>query len=491
MYVPLPELKKEEGNGPKKYSIVILLFDGTSQMNMIRSLPLTKAKMEKLGAVVMKGHHKVATGSTNNCMALLKRNKAPPPGRLDSLGLTSDLITTVFREHGWRTMLFEDSFTPMYRTKWLVSQNFTHVDLPNATKFKDVEVAEFSLNYVPVWQYLHRSGAKLFSDTCISYWGACDKQRVPDSPSYRCLQEKLVHKPQFSLFTNFLETYKDLPTFNLIHLNEYSHDDQLLTAHYDKDLTQMLEDLTISGVLSDTFFIVMGDHGFRAGSPFSMTPQGKIEDFMPMVSILPAPSFAKQHPEMVDNMKENAEVLTAHYDINKMLRQVLAMGVGLEEEEVMPGVAAAWSAPHWEMASGDPGTSLLRPVGDRNCQEVGTPMQFCSCTGGRSLEPAVVEKLATAVLADMDTALEPLGVCQKLVLASVMEASTKTEGERVMVEARLEVVPRNGQFVVRIFYPKGASDMANATVTLDRLDVYRTTSQCVTEQKDRPYCICY
>lgn len=244
----------------------------------------------------------------------------------------------------------------------------------------------FQLNYQPAWQHLHGMGGQLRSDTCISYWPQpCSQQPLPEAPSYRCLQEKPLHKDQFSFMINFLETYKDQPSFAVIHLCEYSHDDQNLTPHYDSDLALMLASLSSSGALRDTFFVLMGDHGFRAGSPFSKTPQGKLEDTMPMLAILPPRSLETDHPDMAANLKENAKVLTSHTDINMMLRQLLSLGTGLGEEQLFPAMhtVQVQGVQGGSIAmAGDPGTSLLRPVGQRDCLEVGIPMEYGSCAGG-------------------------------------------------------------------------------------------------------------
>jgi hypothetical protein len=59
-----------------------------------------------------------------------------------------------------------------------------------------------------------------------------------------------------------------------------------------------------------------------------------------------------------------------------------------------------------------------------------------------------------------------------------------------MVEASVVVRSQDAQFVLRVFHPTDATDLTNATVSLIRMDVYRTTSACVTAEKYKPFCIC-
>jgi hypothetical protein len=178
-----------------------------------------------------------------------------------------------------------------------------------------------------------------------------------------------------------------------------------------------------------------------------------------------------------------------------MLRHLLSLGTGLGEEELFPGSVARWWGEDGKaggIKAGDPGISLLRRVGERDCRQGGVPPAYCWCTGGRALDPALVEEMITAVLADFDDAMEPLGLCQKLKLARVKDATTKVQGERVMIEASVvvDVVPRQAEFMVRVFHPKTATNLLNATATLTRLDIYRYTARCVPDAKDRPFCIC-
>ena len=262
------------------------------------------------------------------------------------------------------------------------------------------------------------------------------------------------------LYVNILIQYgnnpRARPSFYFVHLCEYTHDDQNLTPLYDTDLASMLTRLTNSGALDTTFFFLMADHGFRMGSPFFRTKQGKIENNMPMLAIIPPKQFGADHPAMLEAMKANSKELTTHWDVHRTLRHLLALSQGQEHEVRSPG------------------TSLLTPVGTRTCPQAGVPPQYCSCTSGWiTLQPANVTALVTAVLADIDDALAPLGVCKSLVLEEVTEASSRTVGQETLVEASLVVVPSSAHFTVSIVFPVGAKDLRAAAVTVARTDMYR------------------
>ena len=52
-----------------------------------------------------------------------------------------------------------------------------------------------------------------------------------------------------------------------------------------------------SGALEKTFFMLMGDHGFRMDFNFGGTGQGKTEASMPAFALLPPKDFSSLHPD--------------------------------------------------------------------------------------------------------------------------------------------------------------------------------------------------
>ena len=47
-------------NSTKQFNVMLLIIDGVSQQNMIRSWPKTLSRVESIGGVLFKGHHKVS-----------------------------------------------------------------------------------------------------------------------------------------------------------------------------------------------------------------------------------------------------------------------------------------------------------------------------------------------------------------------------------------------------------------------------------------------
>jgi hypothetical protein len=161
----------------------------------------------------------------------------------------------------------------------------------------------------------------------------------------------MVHKYQFNLLRDFQQMHKERPTISHLHLSESTHDSINMVKHYDNDLARMFGDLANSGVLNSTMFLLMGDHGFRAPI-FAKTRLGKIENNMPGLLVLLPGQLARERPELAGNLRGNAGQLTSHWDVNMMLRHLLAISTGAGEEELGQGRG-----------------SLLLPLPERTCSQ--------------------------------------------------------------------------------------------------------------------------
>ena len=416
-YIPPTKPKaKEKKRSGRKYSVVIFIIDSLSQMNVRRSLPATLEAAQSIGGVFFKGHHKVGLNSEPNVMALLSGSAASPWNQKRPW---NPLIINAFHKHGWTTMVFEDEH-----------RAFSH--------------------------------AKPFDISFI-----------------HSLNFGKIHTPPTDVVRDFLTAYSDRPTFLHLHVSEYTHSFQSKARYYDTGLAEILKNLSSSGALRDTFFLVLGDHGPRF-EPFSATVQGNIENNMPGFLLVPPTSMRKSHPDFLASLKANSKVLTSHYDIHQTLRHLLALGIGEK------AVASLYSG------KTSPGRSLLQPLGSRSCSGAGVPLQFCSCPQVQVvLEEEVVGPLVKAVMEDVHDILGPLEDCQRLHVDTVTDGTMKIDGVKVIIEAFVEVTRKPVKFLVKID-SKAGGGWSNATALVTRLDQYSLTSHCVGHQYKhmKPYCVC-
>ena len=169
---------------------------------------------------------------------------------------------------------------------------------------------------------------------------------------YACLQEQLVHVSELRLIQDFLSMYRATPTMMYAHLSEYSHNDVNMAKLYDKDLKNMMQTLVKNGVLNNTFFLILGDHGFqRVESPLLRTPQGRVEESMPALYLVPPPSLARDHPRLARNLAANTARLTSHFDTHKTLRQLLGLAARRPVEQLFRGYEVQLATNLWLLRS--------------------------------------------------------------------------------------------------------------------------------------------
>ena len=306
-------------------------------------------------------------------------------------------------------------------------------------------------------------------NTQVGRWSDCQA----------CLQEKLIHHHELPAIEDFLTMYSANPSFAHIHLAQYTHNDLNMGKLYDPDLRQMMERLVERGALDNTFFLLMGDHGFqRAEDPFVLTRQGAVENDLAALYILPPVNFRARHGEMYQHLRNNTAKLTSFFDVNQMLRQILALASNNTVENLFRGFEGH-------------GVSLLSEVGDRTCAEADIPEDYCRCTDGVSeLESQLARDIAASVIRDLNTFLADFRLCQELQLREVKEATVKRAGELTSVKVKFGLENRGA--IMEGSFSWGQSQAGLRSGQAVRLDWYSATSHCVPSHLDhlRPFCVC-
>ena len=445
-----------------QFSVVTFIIDAMSQQNLVRSLPLTKSYLDSRGGFLFAGQNKVLHNSYPNVMALLSGETGggwPPdwPNRTGIYYLDKErqpLLQTMYRDHGYITLLLED--LQVYGT--LTRKHQLGFRTPPADIY-----------------YRAPFLAMLEEDL-----GLMRNRLVGKADCYACLQEQLVHVPELRVVEDFISMYSAVPTFAHIHLNEYTHNDLNMGKLYDTDLSQMMARLVESGALENTFFLLMGDHGFqRAEEPFVLTRQGAVENDMPALYLLPPAELSTSHSQMYRNLRTNTNKLTSFFDINQMLRQLLALASNKTTADLFSGMEGH-------------GKSLLEEVGDRTCAQADVPEDYCRCTDGISeLPPDQAQQMAGSIIRDINSFLTEFTLCQELELSEVKEGTMKRTNDINSVKIKFGVTNRGGIFEGSFSWSSSSAQSVRSSSVV-RLDWYSSTSLCVPDTLNyiRPYCIC-
>ena len=175
---------------------------------------------------------------------------------------------------------------------------------------------------------------------------------------------------------------------------------------------------------------------------------------------------------------KNTQKLTSFYDINQMLRDILALGVNRTTSDLFHGFEGH-------------GSSLLTKLPDRTCEEAEISEDYCSCKDGVvKISPGDVKNTAIAILADTDRFVKQLGICEILTIDHVREATAKITDKKVSVNIQIRVKPHSALFESSFSFMRDSKKIIQSKLT--RLDWYSDTSQCVpsTYQYLKPFCIC-
>ncbi|XP_053376633.1 uncharacterized protein LOC128547610, partial [Mercenaria mercenaria] len=251
-----------------------------------------------------------------------------------------------------------------------------------------------------------------------------------------------------------------------------------------------------SGHLNNTFLIVYSDHGPRGQS---QTYQSLLETNLPFLSIVPPYRFRKSYPDVINNMKKNANVLTTHFDLFATLKDILY------RQFKAPSVVTVHNKPR--------GISLFRDIHQqRSCSESSIPEQYCMCYRFLKMNIAhnqVIQKIAQYVVDKLNLMMSNEKGCAHLHVKAVLEAYVFVQGKQTEQRQQglfnkfgkvvsekdyaeykiaIETLPGNAKF-----FATSKTDSEGKRYVLDnieRINMYNNQSYCVNDDKLRPLCYC-
>lgn len=226
-----------------------------------------------------------------------------------------------------------------------------------------------------------------------------------------------------------------IPTFTFLHDFDL-HLEKVTDLHrYDEDKATTLNMLRESGVLRNTVFIYVSDHGNQ--QKITLTEQGSIEYKLPFwYMMIPDPVLEQRSDRREDiqaALHHNQQVLTSQADVHETMLD-LAGGRGMGDAE--------W----WQLHGHDPnllGNSVLRSLPyNRTCEDVGIPPMACVCSNitfnaippDSKLFHETKRYILSNVIKHMNDELEKFhlissGVCRELKAKDLVSASSRPNSE--------------------------------------------------------------
>lgn len=282
------------------YSVILFGMDSVSRNSAIRQIPqAVRYLQEELSSIDLLMYNRIGGHTFDNLVPILTgllANKEDIP-YIENIGTRFEklpLIWKKFSEHDYATFFAEDFL--QFHTFNFDKEGFKAP--PTDYYMRPFWLADYESR--PNFLFL--------------------KETVSKFNKRRCLANIPKYLVQINFLKQFINTYKNVRKFGLSHLNDLSHQNINDLHLAEDDLIDFFRWFKQGGHLNNTFLIVFSDHGPRGQS---QTHQSIQETNLPFLSIVPPYHFRKSHPDLIENMKRNAQVLTTHFDLFATLRDIL------------------------------------------------------------------------------------------------------------------------------------------------------------------------
>jgi hypothetical protein len=299
----------------------------------------------------------------------------------------------------------------------------------------------------------------------------------------------------FKYFINqmSMEHNKHLPYFAFNFLTEYTHDDLAIPKNLDIKLSEMLQEFSANGLLNNTLLIVFSDHGSRLTYFSFKTDLGKMEKYLPFLSIhLPD---GLQNSTFQKNIAQNRNKLVTFFDLYQTLRQFSWINEDRENRRNKSTDQFRINDPYVRQHRG---ISLFEEVPmNRSCKAAMIPNKQCVC-----YESAVIDNdqflletnntflNATQMIADYvnNLARDVRKKCATFVMEKLESVKKFVIYDIIYFKFVVIMQPGDAWFEVNV--KTKANDSLQVYGEVNRLSRYYKQSWCVTNSQLRNFCYC-
>lgn len=450
-----------------KLNILIIGIDSVSRLNFHRQMHQTSnIIMGKLKAIELFGYNKVEDNTYPNLIPVLTG--------LDESELASTclpyknstydkchFIWNIYKQNGYQTLFAEDMASLglfNYLRKGFIQQP-----------------TDYNIRPVLVEMENH-----------IAY----EKK----GNAHLCLGGRRPVDIILDYMTKFIYSIGTSPYFSFFWTTSYTHDFLNYPRLIDSDFATILNNLSDSDALNNTFLILMSDHGIRWGQ-YRNTYQGMMEERQPFLYLIPPKWFPDAYPNAIKNLLSNRRKLTSHFDLYETLRDLV---------DVSTLTAHSIKDRSQELLDIEPmprGISLFLPVpSSRTCYLAGISPHWCTCHEKQfiSTTDSKVQRVARMIVQGINQMVKLYPQCQTLSLNSISDANLGISNRDIVgknisnhfsdVTVRLQTKPGFAEFeaTVRV-HEDGELEL---TGSISRTNLYGKQSQCVDDYKIKLYCFC-
>ncbi|XP_028412226.1 uncharacterized protein LOC114535046 isoform X2 [Dendronephthya gigantea] len=313
-------------------------------------------------------------------------------------------------------------------------------------------------------------------------------------PTDRCINNRNVPSIHWEYVSTVFNSYPKKLKFFVSFNAGYSHHEINNVKKNQGALMGVLNDLKAKGHLENTLVIVMGDHGLRFGKVRTQV-QGKLEERLPLFSIILPPWFESKYPNVMRNLKINRGRLTSWFDVYATFRHVLSY------PDLPTGITR--------------GQSLFVEVPkNRTCKDAGTVEHWCPCLQWVTVDVnhPHIQKAGLAAIEYMNDLLSKdnssANMCAQLSLKSINFAQLERPNEAVVkthlsgaavfkqseeyfcrYQLQFQTSPSEGLFEATVKYHKRRFIVGTS---ISRINQYGDQPKCVAAKLPhvRKFCLC-
>ena len=443
-------------------NVLILGIDSLSRLNFLRQMPKTYEALKNIKAVDFLGYNKVADNTFPNLVPVL-----------------TGLSESELQASCWPTT---DSHFDKCSFVWERFKKERYV-----TAFGE------DASWMGVFNYQKRG---FHTQPTDYYWRTFDREAEKQigNEHHMNVNECLGAREVYKIFLNFVEKFAKTshrnqnPFFAFFWGSSLSHDFLNKPQLGDEDYERFIAEMEYHGVLKDTIFILMSDHGIRWGD-IRKTNQGRIEERLPFLQVYLPDSFRSSHPVAFSNLMRNRRRLTTPYDLHETLRD-LANQTSMTDEFLRAATTNN---------SSKRGYSLFEEIPTkRTCQDAGVDLHWCTCQSSVALQnnEQVVLDVVNFTIAHLNDKLFHYKQCVPLTLGDVLDARSLFQTANVTKEVtdyEVSFVTKPGDGVFEVTVRKKYVDgyhKFEITGTVSRINLYGEQSSCVDDFHIKLYCFC-
>ena len=249
------------------------------------------------------------------------------------------------------------------------------------------------------------------------FWQALWESSIRSNSEDFCTGDIAHHRFLLQYLEQFFHKYHNVSKFAFGFGVQLSHWDNNPVQYIDDELVAFLQRLRQGKFLEDTVLILFGDHGARY-SKVRYTVQGKLEERLPMMSLVFPQKFRQQYPKLYSNLLTHVDRLTTPFDIHETLVDIVDLSRAGE------GVT-----------KNARGISLLREIpADRTCGDAAISMHWCTCLHQISVDTSeeFVKPAAMELLWHLNAqTVHHRAQCAELQLKSILSAQIIVPNEKV------------------------------------------------------------